>query len=414
MKRSTLIFTAVIIFFTQNAFSQKTFSGFGLSVGTNILVGETQLTDSQKSPNFGFHGLFDFTEKISLKFQAGYGRFGIDNKNLTLTTSFIPVEIIGMISPFGKSTVSPFLHFGLGAISFSKNNSRNYDGLFIGGGGLSAQLSDKFSCLISTDLRYTTSDQFNGITNGLYDGYLNFQIGLTYNLNRQKLFERKPSVKRETIIAAKTISDPVLDIVEMQSKIDYLKRDISVKDEQLRQIISQIQTRQDRINKIESEIAILTKGRREGYKQIINQEVTPKNISETTQLTNAQIRIKYEQAQSLIRSKQFDRAIFELKMLSQNNNTHPLHSNFIYWIGECYFAEGKYSDAINYFKKVNNFKRSHKLDDALIMSGICLMKLGNFQDAKQKFRELIQEFPDSEYLVKATKYLQALERQIIS
>jgi TolA-binding protein len=410
--RKSIIIIASFLLITQASFSQ--ISGLGASVGTNVLFGESKLTDSALSPNIGVHGLYDFSDKISLKLQAGYGQFGIDSKNLKLTTSFIPVEVLGIFSPFGKTSVSPFLHFGLGAISFTNSGSRYYDGLFIGGGGVNAEISDNFSFLVSTDLRYTTSDQFNGITNGLYDGYLNFQLGVTYNINKQKSFERKSNFDQKDIIAANNQSDQILEHVEMQSKINQLKNNIAVKDEQIRQFMSQIQDRQGRINKIETEIANLPQNKTEMAVRTDDQQVTVQNTSKTEQLSNIQIKQKYDQAQSLIQSKQFNRAISELEILSQNSINHPLHSNFLYWIGECYFAQGKYSDAISSFEKVNNFQESHKLDDSLLMSGISSMKLGELQSATQKFKELIQKYPKSEYVGKATKYLQSLERQIIS
>ena len=75
-------------------------------------------------------------------------------------------------------------------MNFSQNDSpRYFDGIFIGGGGFSAQISDNFSFMISADLRYTTSDQFNNIFSGINDGYFNFQTGISYNL-KPTVFQR--------------------------------------------------------------------------------------------------------------------------------------------------------------------------------------------------------------------------------
>ena len=76
-----------------------------------------------------------------------------------------------------------------------------------------------------------------------------------------------------------------------------------------------------------------------------------------------------------------------------------------YWIGECYNALGDYAKAIVAFNRVMEYRSSYKFDDALIMTGVVSMKMGDNENAKQKFQELVNRYPDSEYAPKAMRYL---------
>ncbi|MFH1943743.1 MAG: tetratricopeptide repeat protein [bacterium] len=83
---------------------------------------------------------------------------------------------------------------------------------------------------------------------------------------------------------------------------------------------------------------------------------------------------------------------------------HELASNCCYWVGECIYALGRYAEAIDAFKKVLTYPSSHKFDDALLMKGQCYSKLGQKESALTSFRELLDRFPDSEYVPLARKY----------
>jgi outer membrane protein assembly factor BamD (BamD/ComL family) len=48
------------------------------------------------------------------------------------------------------------------------------------------------------------------------------------------------------------------------------------------------------------------------------------------------------------------------------------------------------------------------------MAGIAYLKLGNADKAAQKFQELLQKFPGSEYAGKARKLLKSIRRDVIS
>lgn len=113
----------------------------------------------------------------------------------------------------------------------------------------------------------------------------------------------------------------------------------------------------------------------------------------------------YESALQLFFGKNYQEAISRFENLMRSNPDHRLASNCQYWIGESYYAMRDYRRAINAFQEVMNYRRSYKFDDALIMSGLSYMRLGDSIMAREHFQQLISRFPESEYTPKAMRYL---------
>jgi tol-pal system protein YbgF len=122
-------------------------------------------------------------------------------------------------------------------------------------------------------------------------------------------------------------------------------------------------------------------------------------------LANDEFKTRYESARNLFTMKSYGEAIDAMQALASSNPTHMLASNCHYWMGECYNAMGNYRKAIAEFQSVMEYRQSYKFADALIMSGLCYLKMGENATARSKFQELIDRYPDSEYAPKAMRYL---------
>jgi tol-pal system protein YbgF len=125
-------------------------------------------------------------------------------------------------------------------------------------------------------------------------------------------------------------------------------------------------------------------------------------------LADGEFKSRYEAARNKFQMKSYGEAIGALQALADSNPTHTLASNCHYWMGECYNAMGNYRKAIEEFQTVLQFRQSYKFADALIMSGLCYLKMGDNATARNKFQELINRYPESEYAPKAMRYLGSL------
>jgi tol-pal system protein YbgF len=98
-----------------------------------------------------------------------------------------------------------------------------------------------------------------------------------------------------------------------------------------------------------------------------------------------------------------------LQQFLAENPKHSLAVNGSYWIGEAYFGEKKYENAILQFQDVIQKYGDHpKVASALYKQGITFQTLGDNQSARTIFQKLIESFPLSEEARSAKERLKKL------
>jgi tol-pal system protein YbgF len=119
----------------------------------------------------------------------------------------------------------------------------------------------------------------------------------------------------------------------------------------------------------------------------------------------------YNEGMTLVRA---DRAEEGRKILNEFMTAEPnsvLMPNALYWIGESYFVEKNYSQAILSFKDVTKrYPKHHKAAAALLKIGMAYAMLGEKDNASLYLRALLQDFPKSEPAPAARKKLAELGR----
>jgi len=401
MKKLSLI---SIFFFVVaiNLYAQKEKSGIGGNLGANYLVGDTPLSDSKIAPNFGLHFVHQYTSWFGMKLQTGFGRLGVVNANAVHWTNIIPLELIGIFSFLPTSDVRPFIHTGIGALSFTMGNSdRYYDGMMIGGVGFNASVTSKLSFFYAMDFRYTTGDDFDRLNGGIKDSYFNVQTGITYHFGKSKSKFKYQEELPDSNVIAQILETEASGYIEqpptqdennfsiLQAKIDSLKSKLQAKDSEI------------------SELKSLSELKSETISQLANQEPISESAPVTSYMeyNTTDVNEAYQQALELFNARNYHETIAVLSDLVDRFPNHPLSSNFEYWIGESYYCLNNYAAALETFEKVLSFEKSHKLDDALIMAGLCYLRLGDNDKATQNFQELLNKYPDSEFADKAKRYL---------
>ncbi len=113
----------------------------------------------------------------------------------------------------------------------------------------------------------------------------------------------------------------------------------------------------------------------------------------------------YQDALQSYRSRQYREAVQKFEALLQMNNRHSLSDNCQYWIGESYYALGNYQQAIAAFQSVFTFSDSNKDDDAQLKLGLCYIRLNDEEQAKREFEKLVNNYPTSEYVNIAKRYI---------
>ena len=77
--------------------------------------------------------------------------------------------------------------------------------------------------------------------------------------------------------------------------------------------------------------------------------------------------------------------------------SHPMAANAHYWLGETYYSEKKFDQAILAFQEIiKNFPKAEKVPAAELKQGMAFRELGDAKNARYLFRKIIEDYPRSE------------------
>ena len=104
---------------------------------------------------------------------------------------------------------------------------------------------------------------------------------------------------------------------------------------------------------------------------------------------------EYAAALATYRAGEHGQAVIEFMDFIAKYPKHPLAANAQYWIGEAYWAQRDYRQALIEFGKV--FERgSAKAPDALLKIGLCHLRLNDVARAQLAWQRVVDEYPKSE------------------
>jgi len=380
------------------------------------------------------YGKYNISPRFFTRLAIGYGElsdgtliFGTSE----FSTDLVTLDVKGGVNLLTEGNVIPYAYVGAGGFYFHYDGPNpNLKGRFLGGygdasfmlgGGFEIRLNPNMALDFHTDYRFTTGDDLDGINQGKgNDGYLNFRTGITYYLDSSPFsgsssslqlsekspldeisgegFGDSPDDELNALIegldsygAASDANMAMEEYVKLKSRVDQLGDAIRQKELEIEELKSQLMIRKEKISDLENNL----KKRSGALASSLSADLSDFSSS-------------YEQALQHYYSREFDAAIYMFSMLLETSPTHKLISNCQYWIGESYFGQGDFAQAVDAFQRVLAYDESFKRDDALLMMGRSYIKLGDKQTARQMFDQLMTDFPDSEYYQKARQYASGL------
>ena len=158
-------------------------------------------------------------------------------------------------------------------------------------------------------------------------------------------------------------------------------------------------------------------GNRERSKPVVNRSTTPRSNYNSVQLTagpkksskkRSPFESKFQAAVKDFSTARYKRAMEQFEHLLYMDAENALADNCQYYMGECCFAQDKYTQAVIEFEKVFVFDNNDKADDAQMKLGMSFMKKGETDQAKMEFDNLLAFYSDSEFARKARNYLKQL------
>jgi tol-pal system protein YbgF len=121
---------------------------------------------------------------------------------------------------------------------------------------------------------------------------------------------------------------------------------------------------------------------------------------------------EYNAALTTFRSREHGQAVLDFIDFIARHPRHPLAGNAQYWIGEAYWAQRDYRQALVEFEKVSEYGPA-KAPDALVKIGLCQLRLRDLPRAHQAWQRVTREYPRSEAATLAQSLLKthAVARQ---
>ena len=115
----------------------------------------------------------------------------------------------------------------------------------------------------------------------------------------------------------------------------------------------------------------------------------------------------YEEGLQLIQKRgEFARGMEVLRTFLQRYPQHDLVVNAQYWIGEGFYGEKKYENAILQFQEVIQKYPGHaKAPAALLKQGLAFQALGDLKNARVILQKVVDSYPKSEEAGKAKERL---------
>ncbi|HDI52027.1 hypothetical protein DRQ12_05030 [candidate division KSB1 bacterium] len=406
---------------TINENSPRKF-GIGVDGGAQKLIADISIKDAPVAPTFGVYGIFHLSPKFTLQLRTGYGQLKAQPWGFLSTTKMIPLELSGQYRIAKSGRWAPFVSFGANVFSFTQTNNpsnpgRYFDGSVFGGLGTNLTITPQYSLLLTASYHFLTTNQFDLWERSFPDAYVSARAGITYYFQRKATLEKKPYelipgkviATREqaapTPSSTKTEDDVYLRVIELKSNVDQLKSMLEKKNSELEELRVMIKLKEDKIASLEQQIA-----------QLKSTTSSPSRLSvgKKQGVTSSQFKKIYNRALNKFYARNYAAAIEDFSALLTANPNHRLAGNCQYWIGESYFGMKQYQKAIAAFEKVLSFRRTYKKDDALLMLGICYLRLGQNKQAGKMFEKLLSEYSDSEYVAKARRLLKKTRTGTIS
>lgn len=139
-----------------------------------------------------------------------------------------------------------------------------------------------------------------------------------------------------------------------------------------------------------------------------NQAPLPAKIVDDSKVYNSEYGAYYQDALDDYYVRNYGRSIRKFRELLARGGSSQLIDNCQYWIGEAYFAQGNYYQAIAEFQKVLALGGNNKSNDAQLMIGIAYMKAGENELARSELNALMTFAGSSSSAKKAMRYLKQL------
>jgi len=212
----------------------------------------------------------------------------------------------------------------------------------------------------------------------------------------EKNSEAVTAIRRSMAETSADIADIRDNLQQLRGQLDLLRKDLAAaatranrKDEEYKEIRDKLNNAVFKINFIENFLGI---GAREDQPEAAEKG---EKLRETSK-GKPDKESAYVAAYELFKDGKFDKAREAfLNFLKQYPDTE-YSDNAQFWLGECFYFEKKYENAILEYEKVaQNYPDGDRVPHALLKQGISFLNLGDKASAKLILQRVISDYPNT-------------------
>ena len=185
-------------------------------------------------------------------------------------------------------------------------------------------------------------------------------------------------------------------IQQLRGQLETLKKDMTRDSKRSDELKDRLDTIALKVNFIESFLEI---GKKDSVSDVYDKGVKPAGNAVAATKEPAKKQDKetvYAAAYQTFKNGQYDKSRTEFKNFLATYPDTEYAGNAQFWIGECYFFEKNYEQAILEYEKVSkNYPKGNKVPYALLKQGLSFLKLNDKTSAKLILQQVIKDFPNT-------------------
>ncbi|MBU2924543.1 tol-pal system protein YbgF [Colwellia sp. 4_MG-2023] len=208
--------------------------------------------------------------------------------------------------------------------------------------------------------------------------------------NKGSLTEQLANVERKLDSRNRAQVNIQSQLDDLQNQVNELRGVTELHTHQLSQVLERQRELYQELDRRVS--AALQSTSQAASTTVVNLPAVTKNYSDDLTENEA-----YDKALNLVlKDKRYEQAISEFHSFNKAYPQSTYAPNSHYWLGQLLFNKGKLSEAEQEFSiVVEQFKDSSKRPDALLKLAMVAQQQKNDNKAKQLYRQLLSEYPES-------------------
>jgi tol-pal system protein YbgF len=209
--------------------------------------------------------------------------------------------------------------------------------------------------------------------------------------------------------SAADLGDLRENIQQLRGQLETLKKDMARDAKGSDELKDRLDNIALKVNFIENFLEI---GKKDSVSDVYDKGIQPpgNGVAAKEPAKKQNKETMYAAAYQTFKDGHYDKSRTEFKNFLATYPDTEYAGNAQFWIGECYFFEKNYEQAILEYEKVaKNYPKGNKVPYALLKQGLSFLKLNDKISAKLILQQVIKDFPNTNQARIARSKLQEIK-----